>query len=155
MTAPPPPPTPPAQGQLLCQEAAAFPSPGGPGLLTKLCGQHCEVVPDTSLAVQGHHRADGAVFGLDREAALWIRVGEDGVSGEDGVELGADLGQGRSWLLPLPPFCLPCWASWLFWAEGLSSSGLSLPRVPRAMIHIRVPLKNKSFGEVINIKHLS
>lgn len=81
-------------------------SPGSPGVwghLTELCGQHCEVVPDMGLSVQGHCRADGAILGLNREAALQIRVGEDGVSGEDGTELGLIWGQGHSLLLP-PPF---------------------------------------------------
>lgn len=104
-----PPPRAHAQGQSLCQEAAAFSrASGGPGLLTKLCGQHCEVVPDSSLAVQGHGCADGAVLRLNGEAALHIRVGEDGVSGEDRVELGLIWGQGHSLLLsaPRPPFLL-------------------------------------------------
>lgn len=89
-------------------------SPGSPrawGHLTELCGQHCEVVPDMGLSVQGHCRADGAILGLDGEAALQIRVGEDGVSGEDGIELGLIWGQGHS-LLPaslllsfLPSLC--------------------------------------------------
>lgn len=63
------------------------------------------------LSVQGHCCADGAILGLDGEAALQIRVGEDGVSGEDGIELGLIWGQGHS-LLPaslllsfLPSLC--------------------------------------------------
>lgn len=64
-------------------------SPQGPGLLTQLCGQHGEVVPDTSLAVQEHRCSDSAVFGLNGEATLWIRVGEDGVPRGNGTDLGA------------------------------------------------------------------
>lgn len=64
-------------------------SPQGPGLLTQLCGQHGKVVPDTSLAVQEHCCSDSAVFGLNGEATLWIRVGEDGVSRGNGTDLGA------------------------------------------------------------------
>lgn len=64
-------------------------SPQGPGLLTQLCGQHGKVVPDTSLAVQEYCCSDSAIFGLNGEATLWIRVGEDGVSRGNGTDLGA------------------------------------------------------------------
>lgn len=106
---------------------------GAQGLLTELCGQHCEVVPDMSLTVQGHRCADGAIIGLDREAALQIRVGEDGVPGEDRAGLGAapKLAAPSPFLpLSFPPFCSPCWASWLIWAEGLSSWGRTCPVHP-------------------------
>lgn len=82
-------------------------SPRGPGLLTDFCGQHCEVVPDTSLAVQGHCRADGTIFRLDGEAVLRVRVGEDGVSGEVEWGWGLICGRARACSYPsLPLFTL-------------------------------------------------
>lgn len=42
-------------------------------------------MPDTSLAVQAHGCTNSAIFGLNGEATLWIRVGEDGVSRENGL----------------------------------------------------------------------
>lgn len=71
----------PHSGRAVCQSDASQ----GPGLLTQLCGQNGEVVPDPSLAVQAHGCADSAIFGLDGEATLWVRVGEDGVSRENGL----------------------------------------------------------------------
>lgn len=71
----------PHSGIALCQSDA----PQGPGLLTQFCGQNGEVVPDPSLAVQAHCCADSAIFGLNGEATLWVRVGEDGVSRENGL----------------------------------------------------------------------
>lgn len=54
-------------------------------------------MPDTGLAVKTHRRADSAIFGLNGEATLWIRVGEDGVSRENRL----------IWELPpLPPSLL-------------------------------------------------
>lgn len=81
--------------------------PGGPGLLTDFCGQHCEIVPDTSLAVQGHCRVDGTIFRLDGEAVLRVRVGEDGVSGEMEWGWGLICGRARACSYPsLPLFTL-------------------------------------------------
>lgn len=128
---------------------------GGPGLLTELCGQHCEVVPDPSLAVQGHCRADGAVFGLDGEAALWVRVGEDGVSGEDGAELGAELGAGPEPAATLPSFLFALLGLMVHLDRGPELVGQSLPALCTQSHISHHPLKRRTSVEVITLMLLS
>lgn len=99
-------------------------APQGPGLLTQLCSQNGQVVPDTSLTVQAHCCMDSAVFGLNGEATLWIRVGEDGVSREDGLIWEWSLS-----CLPYSPLCSSCWASRLILLECPNVLSRAVPAV--------------------------
>lgn len=54
-----------AQGQRRCR--------------TPLCGDDCDIVPLLLLAVQLHHRADGARVRGDAEQSLGVGLGIDGV----------------------------------------------------------------------------
>lgn len=121
----------------------------GSGPLTELCGQHCEVVPYSSLAVQGHGCADGAVLRLDGEAALHVRVGEDGVSGETEPRSWGGLGAGPQ-LAVLPPSLLFLLLGLLAHLSGWAPApGAEPAPCTKSYNSHRVPL------EVVNIKYLS